>query len=481
MSSFKKDFLWGGATAANQYEGGWNEGGRGPACSDFMTQGSRTSMKLFTPTRDEKKYVYPGDVATDFYHHWKEDIKLFSELGLKAFRMSISWSRIFPNGDDEKPNEEGLKFYDDIFDELKKYNIEPVVTICHYDIPWNLSKKYNGFASRKTIDCYVKYCETIFERYQNKVKYWLTFNEINCATIPMGGLGGLGMSKGFDKEIGMFEMVLPEQERLQGLHHQFIASALVVKLAHDKYSQFKMGNMCALVTTYPYNCEPINPLANQKFERESNFYCCDVQARGKYPYWVKKYWKERNIKIHFEPEDEKILKEGCVDFISFSYYATAVVDETGALEETGRGNLFKSFKNPYLKASEWGWQIDPIGLRYTLNNLYDKYNIPLMIVENGLGAVDKLENGKVIDDYRIDYLREHIKAMRDAVEDGVDLIGYTVWSAIDIVSASTGEYAKRYGFIYVDRNDEQVGDFKRYKKKSFDWYKKVIASNGEDL
>ena len=476
--SFPKGFLWGGATAANQYEGGWNEGGKGPSTADMLTNGTHTTPRKITRTWEDGLY-YPNHTASDFYHHYKEDIALMGEMGFKVFRMSIAWSRIFPKGVEEEPNEEGLRFYDEVFDELHKQGIEPLVTISHYESPFYLTEKYNGWASRELVDLYVKYCNVIFNRYKDKVKYWLTFNEINCGTMPLGGYLGLGILN--EGTTDFMNQKDDPQLRFQGLHHQFIASAKAVKLGHEINPDFKIGCMIAFMTSYPYSCNPKDVLKCQKEMQMGNYYCGDVQVRGEYPYFAKQYWKENNIQIQMEEGDEALLKEGTVDFYSFSYYMTNCVSTDPDLEGIG-GNLIGGVKNPYLKASDWGWQIDPDGLRYTLNELYARYQVPLMVVENGLGAFDKLEEGnKVHDSYRIDYLREHIKCMEEAIEDGVDLIGYTPWGCIDLVSASTGEMGKRYGFVYVDSDDYGNGSFNRYKKDSFTWYKKVIASNGTDL
>jgi 6-phospho-beta-glucosidase len=393
--------------------------------------------------------------------------------------MSINWTRIFPTGTELTPNEKGLEFYDKVFDECRKYGIEPLVTISHYEIPYGLVERYNGWEGRECIDCYVRYCETIFERYKDKVKYWLTFNEINSGTMPMGAVLSLGTIKGYSGSV----LSVPDkpQERFQGLHHQFVASAKAVKLAHEKYPQFKMGNMSLFATMYPYTCNPDDVVETQKQMQMMNWFCSDVQVRGYYPYFADRYFEEKGITIKKEPGDDEILKEGTVDFYTFSYYMSNCVALNPDKEMTA-GNLMGGIKNPYLKASDWGWQIDPKGLRYTLNEIYGRYQIPVMVVENGLGAYDKLEeDGSINDDYRIDYLRLHIEQMHEAVKDGVDLMGYTPWGCIDLVSASTGEMAKRYGFIYVDKYDDGTGDLSRRKKKSFDWYKKVIASNGTDL
>lgn len=479
MSRFPKDFLWGGATAANQFEGGWKEGGKGASTSDMCTGGSHTVSKRITRQIEEGTF-YPSHEAIDFYNRYKEDIALFAEMGFKVFRLSIAWTRIFPTGMEDKPNEAGLEFYDRVFDECKKYGIEPLVTISHYEMPFALTEKYNGWVGRECIDHYVRYCEAIFERYKDKVKYWLTFNEINAGTWPLGNFLSLGILN--EGTVEFTKQVDIPQLRYQGLHHQFVASAKAVKIAHEKYPRFKMGCMIAYITTYPYSSHPKDVLDAQKLERINNHLCGDVHVRGEYPAFVKRYFKENNIEIKIEDGDLEILKEGTVDFYTFSYYMTNCTDTQNQAKEKIGGNLIGGVKNPYLKASDWGWQIDPIGLRYTLNEIYDRYRIPLMIVENGLGAYDKIEaDGSINDDYRIDYLREHIEQMGEAIADGVELIGYTPWGCIDLVSASTGEMAKRYGFIYVDKYDDGTGDLSRKKKKSFDWYKNVIASNGEEL
>ncbi|GFP77768.1 glycoside hydrolase family 1 protein [Clostridium fungisolvens] len=469
----KDGFLWGGATAANQFEGGWNKGGKGPSTADMMTGGTHTTPRRITPVLEEGTY-YPSHEAIDFYGHYKEDIKMFGDMGFKTFRMSINWTRIFPNGDELEPNEEGLKFYDDVFDELKKNGIEPLVTISHYETPFGLTQKYNGWAGREVIDCYVRYCETIFRRYKDKVKYWLTFNEINCLTIDFGAFmgGGVLVKEGEDSA----------KLRFQALHHQFVASAKAVKLGHEINPDFKIGCMIAYMTLYPLTCNPDDILLAQKADQIQNMLCGDVQVRGYYPGFALRHFEEKGIDIKMEDGDLDILKEGTVDFYSFSYYMSNAVSADPAKQEEAKGNLLGGLKNPYLKASDWGWQIDPKGLRWTLNHIYDRYQIPVMVVENGLGAVDVVEeDGSINDDYRIDYLRDHIIEMEEAVKDGVELMGYTMWGCIDLVSASTGEMKKRYGFIYVDKDNDGNGDLSRRPKKSFYWYKKVIETNGEDL
>lgn len=400
-------------------------------------------------------------------------------MGFKVFRMSINWTRIFPTGMEETPNEAGLAFYDKVFDELNKYGIEPLVTISHYEMPYALVENYNGWASRSCIQYFLNYCKAIFERYQNKVKYWLTFNEINAGTSTMGAVLSLGTIQGYEGSV--LQVPDDKQTRYQAMHHQFVVSALAVKYAHEHYPQFKMGNMCIFATMYPLTCNPDDVIECQKEMQYMYWFASDIQVRGAYPYYAKRFFEENGIEIKKEAGDDAILAEGTVDFYTFSYYMSNCVttdkDAVGA-----NGNLLGGVRNPYLKASDWGWQIDPQGLRYCLNELYGRYQIPLMVVENGLGAYDNLEeDGSIHDSYRIDYLREHIKQMEEAVKDGVDLMGYTPWGWIDVVSASTGEMAKRYSFVYVNKYDDGTGDLGRRRKDSFYWYKKVIESNGDVL
>ena len=476
--AFPEGFLWGGATAANQYEGGWNEGGKGPSGADMMTNGTHIMPRQITRTWEEGLF-YPNHKASDFYHRHAEDIALMGEMGFKVFRMSINWTRIFPTGMEEGPSEEGLAFYDQVFDELHAQGIEPLVTISHYELPFALTEKYNGWASRELIDLYVRYCEAIFTRYKDKVKYWLTFNEINCGTLPLGNFMGLGILNEGTRDFA--NQVDDPQLRYQALHHMFVASARAVQLGHRINPAFKIGCMIAYMTNYPYSCNPKDVIACQEKNDEANYYCGDVQVRGAYPHFAQSIWNKYEVELQVEDGDLEELKRGTVDFYSFSYYMSNAV-ATGADVEEAAGNLLGGAKNPYLKASDWGWQIDPDGLRYALKELYGRYQIPLMVVENGLGAFDAVDrDGAIHDQYRIDYLRNHIAAMEQAIEDGVDLIGYTMWGCIDLVSASTGEMKKRYGFIYVDADDEGNGTFDRSRKDSFYWYKKVIASNGEDL
>ncbi|MDT8715971.1 6-phospho-beta-glucosidase [Clostridium sp. 19966] len=475
MKGFPKDFLWGGATAANQCEGGYLEGGKGLSTVDVIPAGKDRFPVMLGKKKMlecDREHYYPSHEAIDFYHRYKDDIRLFADMGFKCFRLSLSWTRIFPNGDDKEPNEEGLKFYDAVFDECIKQGIEPLVTITHFDVPINLVKTINSWKSRKMVQHYERLCETIFTRYKNKVKYWLTFNEINMLLhLPFVG-AGLVFEEGEDEEAIKY----------QAAHHQLIASAKATEIAHRINPEFKIGCMLAAGNTYANTCAPEDVWKALEKDRE-NYFFIDVQSRGEYPNYAKKMFEIKGINVVMEPGDEELLKKNTVDFVSFSYYASRLTSADPKASSQTEGNVFATLKNPYLKASEWGWQIDPIGLRITLNSLYDRYQKPLFIVENGLGAIDTLDSqGNIEDDYRIEYLREHIKAMRAAInEDGVELLGYTPWGCIDLVSASTGEMKKRYGFIYVDNDNEGKGTLIRSKKKSFYWYKNVITTNGKEL
>jgi 6-phospho-beta-glucosidase len=475
---FPDNFLWGGAVAANQCEGAWNVDGKGISVPDIITGGSHTVPRRIEPALTSD-YLYPSHEAIDFYHRYEEDIALFAEMGFKVFRTSINWTRIFPTGEEAEPNEKGLIFYDKVFDCCKEYGIEPLVTISHYELPYELVEKYNGWTDRRLIDLFMKYCKVIFERYKDKVKYWLTFNEINAGTLYTGTMSTTNNFQGFKGSLSD----LPDrpQERYQALHHQFVASAQVVQYAHENYPDFQMGCMIGYLGYYPYTCNPDDALAALKQNQMVNWFCSDVQVRGKYPSYSNRYFKENGISIQMEPGDLDTIAGGTVDFYTFSYYMTFCLSTDPNVEITP-GNLLGGAKNPYLEASDWGWQIDPKGLRWSLNEIYDRYQIPLMVVENGLGAYDKKsEDGKIHDDYRIEYMRQHIEQMAEAIADGVDLIGYTPWGCIDLVSLSTGEMAKRYGMIYVNKFDDGTGDLSRERKDSFFWYQKVIASNGEIL
>ena len=475
--SLPENFLWGGAVAAHQLEGGWDQDGRGPSVSDVLTAGTVSERRRITDGVVAEE-SYPNHKGIDFYHTYKDDIALFAELGFKCFRTSISWSRIFPNGDELVPNEAGLAFYDDMFDTMHKYGIEPVITLSHFEMPFYLAKHYGGWMNRKCIDFFVRYAVTVMERYKDKVKYWMTFNEINNQADTSLDIFGWTNSG-----IKFSEFEDPKKALYQAAHHELVASALVVKKGHEINPDFKIGCMCSFVPVYPYSCDPEDVmLANEAMH--GKFYFMDVHCRGHYGAYARKAWAREGNAPLMEPEDEKILSEGVVDYIGFSYYMSDAVKHgiVSEIKTVGSATQY-SIKNPYVKASDWGWQIDPVGLRYSLNVMYERYEKPMFIVENGFGAIDKLEEDHTCDDsYRIDYLKAHIIEMKKAVElDGVDLMGYTPWGCIDVVSFTTGELRKRYGFIYVDLNDDGTGSGNRYKKKSFGWYQKVIASNGEEL
>ena len=465
---FPKNFLWGGAVAANQCEGAYNEDGKGLSIQDVLPHGIK-GLRTSGPTEDNMKLV-----GIDFYHRYKEDIKLFAEMGFKVFRTSIAWSRIYPLGDETEPNEQGLAFYDNLFDECHKYGIEPLVTLSHYETPLHLAEQYDGWVNPKMIEFYKRYVTTVFKRYKKKVKYWLTFNEINSLLNSPFMSGGIATPR----------EELTESQLYQAIHHEMVASASAVQIGHKINPEFQIGCMILSMPIYPLSPDPSDVI---KAMEESHLHdmFTEIHVRGEYPGYMKRYMREHNIEVKFAPGDEEILKN-TVDFISLSYYVSVCATSDEKKNVRGEGNLLGGVPNPTLKASEWGWQIDPQGLRYILNTFWDKYRKPLFIVENGLGARDQLiddgKSGKTVnDDYRIEYMRDHLIQVREAIEDGVNVMGYTSWGCIDLVSASTAELAKRYGFIYVDRNDDGSGTLNRYKKKSFEWYKEVIASNGEKL
>lgn len=479
MPKLPKDFLWGGALSAHQCEGGWNEGGKGPSIADVMTAGASNVPRQITATIEPDQF-YPNHEAIGFYHHYKEDIALFAEMGLKCLRTSIAWSRIFPKGDETVPNEEGLRFYDNVFDELLKYGIEPVVTLSHFEMPLHLAREYGGFRNRKLIDFFVKFAEVCFNRYKDKVKYWMTFNEINNQMDTSNPIF-LWTNSGVKVEEGEN----PKEVMYQAAHHELVASALAVAKGKEINPDFQIGAMIAFLPVYPYSCNPDDVMLAEESLRTRYFFS-DVQVRGYYPNYAFKEFEREGYNIKFEEGDEEILKKGTVDYLGLSYYMSTTVKSDAIREKSdfiGNGELESSVDNPYIKVSDWGWGVDPTGLRYSLNLLYDRYQIPLFIVENGFGAVDHVEaDGSIHDRERIEYLKAHIEAMKKAVTyDGVELIGYTPWGIIDIVSFTTGEMKKRYGMIYVDRDDEGNGTMKRSKKDSFSWYKNVIRSNGEEL
>ena len=462
MKTFPTGFLWGGAIAANQVEGAWQEDGKGPSTSDMQPNG------VFGELVERKEGDSAlKDVAIDFYHRYPEDVALFAEMGFNCLRVSIAWTRIFPNGDESTPNEAGLAFYDNLFDELVEHGITPLVTLSHYEMPWGLVKEYGGWGSRETIRCFEHYARTVFTRYQTKVKLWLTFNEINMSLhAPMTGVGLPNSSS--------------KAEVYQAIHHQLVASALVVKACHEIIPDAKIGNMLLGGLMYPLSCKPEDVFETLQQNRSWAFFG-DVQCRGAYPGYMLRYFRDNGIEIEITEEDREALRT-TVDFISFSYYMSGCVTADEALNEKLRGNILSMVPNPHLSSSEWGWQIDPLGLRTLLNVMWDRWQKPLFIVENGLGAKDKVEaDGSIHDDYRIAYMNDHLLQVREAIEDGVEMLGYTSWGPIDLVSASKAEISKRYGFIYVDREDDGSGTLARSRKKSFFWYRDVIASNGASL
>ncbi|MCR4652349.1 MAG: glycoside hydrolase family 1 protein [Eubacterium sp.] len=475
---FGKDFLWGASSAANQCEGGYRDDNKGLSVADILASDPDKGFRIETDKVEEGRF-YASHKAVDTYHRIHEDIALMEEMGLRAYRMSIAWTRIFPNGDDEEPNEAGLAYYDRVFDDLKVKGIEPVVTLSHYEPPLHLAE-LGGWSGRRMIEYYLRYVKTVFRRYKGKVKYYITFNEINCLQVPFGVMTAGGMKMGFRDKANT------EQLRYNALHHQFVASALAVKALREIDPEAKAGCMIASMLQYPLTAHPTDQILAYRHNQMSYLFASDVMIRGRYPGYAKRYFREHEITIHMLEGDEEILASGCVEFYSGSYYMTNCISteenaKTIGIGETS-GNLVSGLANPYLKASQWGWQIDPQGLRLLLNQIYDRYGLPIMIVENGLGARDELTvDHRIHDQYRIDYLRDHVKSLKEAMLDGVEVIGYMPWSAMDLIALSTGNIEKRYGFIYVDLDNRGNGTGDRYPKDSFYWYKNVIASNGEEL
>ena len=462
--SFPSDFLWGGAVAANQCEGAYLEDGKGLSVPDMLLGGDVNTPRTFLPKTDPNAF-YPSHEAIDFYHHYKEDIALMAEMGFSTFNTTISWARIFPNGVKGGINQEGVEFYRSMFQELRKYNIDPIITLYKYDEPVYFEQTYGGWSNRDMIDEFIEFAKVCFNEYKDLVNKWITFNEINVLML----FKNLPHTQ---KEA---------QIRFQELHNQLVASAKTVQLAHQINSQNKVGCMIAGMCTYPLTPDPVDVMDNYKYFQDIFCYATDTMIRGRYPSFAKRLWEEEGVKIDIIEQDLVDLRSGTAEFLGFSYYMSQC-RTTHINGVASKGNIFTGFENPYLKKSEWGWQIDPLGLKYFMHFIYDRYNIPLLIIENGLGAIDKVEEDiSIHDDYRIDYLRSHIQTMKEAVEEGVDLMGYTTWGGIDLVSASTGQIEKRYGMIYVDANDKGEGTYKRLKKDSFYWYKKVCESNGEDL
>lgn len=469
---FPENFLWGGAIAANQTEGAWDKDGRGISNIDLIPHGTkRQDIKLgYKKGELDQNEYYPSHTGIDFYHHYKEDIALLAEMGLKVFRTSISWSRIYPNGDEEMPNQAGINYYKYLFKTCKQHGMELLVTLAHFDIPMGIVEKYNGWKNRETIDLYIKFADTCFNNFGEYVNYWIPFNEINVVLhSPFSG-GGLYFDDSENREEILY----------QASHYMLVASAKAVRSCHRITPQAKIGCMIAGGSFYPYSCNPEDVWQSMNDERANTFFV-DVQAKGRYPYYMDSFFKNKGINIEIDESDKEILKE-TVDFVAFSYYASRTSIADISRVEKNEGNVIVSAKNPYLKMSDWGWVIDPLGLRITMNQIYERFEKPLFVVENGLGAKDEIEeDGTIQDDYRIDYMKQHIEAMYDGIQDGVPLLGYISWGIIDLVSASTGEMSKRYGMIYVDKDDVGSGTLERRKKKSFDWYKKVIQQNGIEV
>lgn len=476
---FPKDFLWGGAVAACQIEGAWDVDGRGPSTSDIHLYDKRMdrahiekegggTLKDIKAALEDKEGYYPKRYGIDFYHTYKEDLAYMKEMGFKAFRTSISWSRIFPKGDEEEPNEAGLQFYDNLIDEIIKDGMVPVITMSHYDIPLYLVTEYGGFGNRKVIDFFVRYANVLLERFKGKVKYWIVCNQVNL--VPTVQFGSLGI---YDDQTTPDKM---EELMYQAVHNQFVACAKVKEMAKDIDPDAILGTMVADGTMYPATCKPEDIVMTMKKNRMQYFFT-DVQLRGEYPVYALRYFEEKGIHLDITEEDERLLKENPLEFLAISFYYTRIVDST-----KNSMTPFEGEQNPYLKPTPWEWRADPLGLYNSLSQYWDRYQVPLMIAENGLGALDTVEeDGSIHDDYRIDYLRQHIEQMRNAIEDGAEVIAYLSWGPIDIVSSSSAEMSKRYGYVYVDLDDFGKGSGKRLKKDSFYWYKKVIASNGEEL
>lgn len=481
--SLPKGFRWGGAVAANQIEGAWREGGRGAAVSDVATYKPDADPKdyaihhkitiasITAALADDDEQLFPKRRGIDFYHRYPDDLALFAEMGFTTLRVSISWTRLYPTGEELEPLAEGVAYYKALFTEMRRLNIEPLVTLSHYDPPMALALKHNGWVERRMIGLFERFARTCFTEFGELVNMWLTFNEIDGIIRHPFTSGGI-----IDETV---EGSL-EQACYSALHHQFVAAASVTKILRDISPGAQMGCMLTMLVTYPNTCRPEDVAATQAKERLL-YLCTDVQAGGGYPRLALRALELRGVSIPFGDGDTELLAENPVDFISFSYYNSMTESVRPDAERTP-GNTVLGVKNPFLDSSEWGWQIDPVGLRIALIDLYDRYGKPLFIVENGLGMRDALtDDEKIHDPYRIDYFRAHFEQMIQAVDEGVDLMGYVSWAPIDLISASSSQISKRYGFIYVDQDDLGQGSGDRYRKDSFFWYQKVIASNGADL
>ena len=465
-TGFKDGFLWGGAVAANQLEGAYLEDGKQMSTADIKARG------FFGGIRRDADY-YPTHKGIDFYYTYKEDLKLMADANFNIFRTSINWTRIYPTGEEETPNEAGIKFYRSMFEECRRLGMKVMITISHYETPLAMRDKYGSWANRVYIDLYMKFVRTIVTEFKGLVSYWLTFNEIGNAAVKPICWDAAAIYPDSDQLL---------QEMYQAAHHQFVASALATKFIHETDTNALVGAMIAYKTVYPYTCNPADVIAAEE-EKRKEFFFSDVQARGYYPSYIWKFFEENNLNIVMEEGDEDIIKSYPIDFISFSYYRSRVISaESMEPAEVINTNSLEGVVNPYLRKTGWGWSVDPDGLRLALQELYDRYQLPLFVAENGLGAIDEVdEDGSITDDYRIDYLEKHMKAMKTAIQHGVDLFGYTMWGPIDIVSNGTGQMSKRYGIIYVDLDDDGNGTGKRIKKKSYHFYSNVIKTNGKEL
>ncbi len=475
----KTKLLWGGATASSQYEGGWNEGGKGLDTQDVRpyikrTSNATTATRLLTQevieaAKNADPNAYPFRNGSKGYYHTKEDIALLKELGIDIYRFSISWARLYPKGDEAQPNASGLAYYDRVFEEVRKNNMKVFLTMNHYALPLYLVEHYGGWTNRKLIDFYLRFSRTVFERWGDCIDYYLPFNEINAGYFsPFNGVG-LVKKEGEDYDQSLV---------FQSLHHQFVASAKTIELGR-KLVKGKFGCMVACFCYYPYSCKPEDTLKQVIDENTNTWFCSDVLTRGYYPSYMQRFFEERDIVFEITEEDKKLLRENTADFVSFSYYQSSVasVEE----KEKTAGNLVVTTKNPYLEATEWGWQIDPVGLRVTLNRIYDRYQKPVFISENGLGYRDVLQADRTVHDtYRIDYLKKHFEQIKEAQKDGVDILGYIMWGIIDIVSAGSCEMEKRYGVVYVDADNQGCGTYERIKKDSFYWYQQFIRGEREN-
>lgn len=475
-NEFPKHFLWGGSIAAHQCEGAYQEDGKGLAMMDLVSSGSYETPRHISARLEEGVY-YPSHTGIDFYHRYKEDIALFADMGFRSLRISIDWSRIYPNGDDEVANELGLQFYHDVIDTMISYHIEPIVTLYHFEMPMHVVEAYGSWLNRETIQLYVRFCDTVIRSLKGKVQYWVTFNEMNhldptseVTDIFTYMITGLKYSELADKKQALATLG----------YHMSVASVKVVQLAHEIDASNQVGCVFGITPYYPKTCKPEDVLAANK-AMNRDFYQIDAMCNGEFPAYKVKEYERNDIHIEVSEEDSIAFAKGKLDFIGLNYYASEVV--AANVEEDDQASFFGGMDNPYLTKSNWGWTIDPTGLRYLLNYTYQRYGLPIIITENGLGAFDQVEeNGEIQDDYRIDYLNQHISSVMQSVEeDGVDCFGYLMWGPIDLVSATTGEMKKRYGFIYVDKQDQGEGSYDRKPKKSFHWYKEVIQTNGGSL